>query len=232
MKPHHPLIIASSCFFCSCLFAYEQQIITADERKPFHYQTDQGDISGSAAKTLTCALDKMDVRYIVKFLPWLRAQTKVKQGKASAFFAASQSNTRDEYATLSIPFVKQSWNWYVLKGSNLLPDSLDFKHNAQVTGIFGANASVWAKNNGYNLVVHKLDNLNSMVTLAELKRVDAIFGSSVLFNEYLTTHNKMHLFDIIVESDKSWGIYYSNDYLSRNTGFLEELNSNLKLCTQ
>ncbi|MCL9781248.1 transporter substrate-binding domain-containing protein [Vibrio sp. S4M6] len=226
-------IIQLCTLICSCIsssiLAYEPQILTTEERPPFHYVSD-GVVVGSATQTLTCTLDKIDVPYVIKVMPWLRAQSEVKSGKASAFFSASQSDTRDEYAILSNPFVKQSWNWYVLKGSTLLPSASNFKSTARVAGIFGANASKWLEKNGYNLVDHKLDNLSKLVRLAELKRVDAIFGSSVLFDDFLKKNNKLDLFDVYVESEKSWGIYYSKDYLSKNKGFMDALNTTLASC--
>ena len=98
----------------------DKLLITTQGWEPYTKEVN-GVQSGTAVEALACVLKKMGQPYSIAFIPWIRAQAEVREGRAHAFFPAGRNNERDEYARLSDGIVSVKWVWYLPKDSNLNP---------------------------------------------------------------------------------------------------------------
>jgi polar amino acid transport system substrate-binding protein len=130
----------------------------AHDLPPYSYLNEQQNPAGLAIKPVTCAFTAMQQAYVIDFFPWSRAQFLVKQDKADAFFAASYSAEREQYAKLSDQIAPQQWHWYLLKDNPKNPKSPQFKRTATVGGFSGGNMTDWLHNNNYRVMANPSNN--------------------------------------------------------------------------
>ena len=148
---------------------------TEDRQKVIADET----FKGVAVDRVRCVFKKMDIPLEIQVVPWRRAQRLVQRGLAEGFFAASQKDSRDEYAVKSAVIADQKWNWYLLKTNPLTPQEPSFKEKATVAGFLGANMLQWMQENGYNVTATPTDT-EALLRLLLARRVDAVMANDYL----------------------------------------------------
>lgn len=226
------IVFVLSSIFISAVHGatYTDLHLNTDERPPFEFIGSDGKLEGVAVDVITCALDKLDVNYDIKVVPWSRAQKLVEAGDADGFFAASQSESRDQYARLSTVAVDQYWNWYLSPSIELSPSSPGFKADIKVSSWLGANSLKWLNNNGYNV---KQPSKNNKELIKRLLggRLDGVLSSDIVFERSLRDLGiNLSELKVVKGMFKPMGVYFAKTYLNNNPGFLTSFNQATERC--
>lgn len=209
---------------------YSGEIRLTTQEWPHYQYYQNGVLQGEAVDVVRCVMDKMGWEYDIEVLPWKRAQMYVKNGRADGFFAASRNDSRDKYATISSFTNDQKWNWYLNKDYPLLPTDKEFRAKSVVSANAGSNMMNWLEKNGYRIKAESYTT-EPLVRLLIRKRIDALLGSESVVNNILKEKKiPKSYFRIITNRDKPLGVYFSNMFLVKNPGFLNEFNSYVEGC--
>lgn len=210
--------------------AATELVIATQEWAP--YQTEaSGRQGGIAVDAMRCVLDRLGARYRFVFLPWRRAQEDVRAGRADAFFAASRSAERDEYAVFSVPIAPQVWTWYFPRGASMRPDDPAFKATARIGATAGSNMAAWLARDGY-LVEDDIRSMAQLVAMLRARRVDAVLANALTFAEAMRAIGQSpDTFESRVERSEPLGVYFGRHLLSRRPGVLEAFNRHVPPCT-
>ena len=209
----------------------EKLILITQEWAPYQTNTG-GTMGGIALGVVKCALEKIGIPYSIEFLPWKRAQSVVKAGRAHGFFAASRSDKRDAYARLSVPIAPQKWLWYLKKTSLLDPRDQSFIKNARVTATAGSNMGHWLRSKGYNIKFQP-KSTEQLVRMLQIDRIDAVLANEWVFTGALRALNLPRSeIRMIPNKDKPLGVYFSMVFLTRHPEFLRRFNALVPGCTE
>lgn len=209
--------------------AEDKMVLLCDDRPPFHFINVEGKIDGYAANTVQCTLEKMGQPYEIKIVPWKRAQVETQRGNADSFFAASQNTTRDEYAQISEIIIDQHWSWLMLETSSFDPTSETFKKDARTGSWLGSNSLDWLKSNNYNIQASP-EIAEQLVKQLLSGRIDVAFASDVILNEIVEKMGVQDKVKMVKHAHKPWGVYISNKFLEKHTGFMDKFNAAIKGC--
>ena len=203
------------------------QLATHDQA-PLSYLDDRGVPVGSAVRPVEWALEAMGWKYDIQVVPWNRAQSMVKNGTCDGFFAASQSEDRDLYASASEPIGYQTTNWYLLKGNRLDPRTPDFKEKASVAGYQGSNMLSWLRTQGYKVSGTPPDP-DQLFTMLALGRFDACLANEYNLHDFLAKNrSSKDLFRAVVKDSTPLYVYLSKKFLAAHPRFLAQFNKYLR----
>ena len=186
---------------------------------------------GVAVDRVRCILKKMDTLLEVQVVPWRRAQLLVKRGDADGFFAASQNDSRDEFAVKTKAIADQKWNWYLLKDNPLSPQDQSFKGKASVGGFVGANMLKWMQEQNYNVTAIP-KNTEGLLKLLLARRVDAVMANNYVMQAHLQNYEVEDQVKIYLNIDKPLFVYFSKEFLKSRPIFIEEFNHLIPECSQ
>jgi len=194
-------------------------------------QFEDSNYTGVAVDVVRCVFRKMDVSLEIIVVPWERAQRMVMHGKADGFFAASQKDSRDEFAVMSAIIADQKWQWYLLKENPLDPTRPSFKQQATVGGFLGANMLKWMEEKGYDVRARPV-NTEALLKMLLSKRVDAIMANNYVMEILLKKYGATNRVKTFVSKDKPLGVYFSKNFVSERPTFLEDFNGNISSCKE
>lgn len=187
------------------------------------------EFDGIAIKTVTCALADMNWQLKIRVVPWARAQKLAQSGAVDGFFAASQKDSRDEFAVMSDIIADQKWRWYLLADSPLNPEQDYFKQVAKVGGFAGSNMLAWLTENGYRVIAEPPGTERLLRTLMA-KRVDAILANERVMTEMLIKQNQLDMVKSYLLVDKPLGVYFNKRFVVEHPEFLDTFNHNITDC--
>ncbi len=172
-------------------------------------------------------LENTDIPYKITIVKdYGTAVHVVKVHLADGLFLASQNKERDSIAVFTEPLMINKWSWYMLKDSNVTPNSEAFKLQAGIGSIKDTNTSKWLMSNGYAVKALPVD-AHALVAMLKSHRIDAAFVADAVFEHELSTHELLQ-FKKTVQVEKPFGIYISHDYLSKNPVTLDIINRSIK----
>jgi polar amino acid transport system substrate-binding protein len=204
-------------------------LLTTQEWPPYQSQT-SGAPAGIAVDAVRCIFDRLGMSVEIVFLPWRRAQEDVRNGNAAGFFAASRSEERDQFATLSTPIAPQLWTWFYGPDSGITPDDAGFKAAARVTATFGSNMATWLRDSGYR-VQDEPRTTDQLLQMLERGYVDAVLANSVAFELSLEAAGRpADAFLSRPERDQPLGVYFANRFLAAHPGFLARFDAEVPPC--
>ncbi len=205
--------------------------LATQEWSPYQYTTEDGQIHGLAIDRIRCALGMIKQPYQIAFMEWSKAQLLVRRGDYDGFFLASRNTSRDKYAQISDIVAEQHWVLYSFQdiGKELFA-TMDYKENVSVAATFGSAKWFWLKENGYQVDKYPKDSRRLVDLLLE-RKVSAILETrEVMEEELLRRGIKPDSLSQIELNRKELGVYFGNDFIGRNPGFLERFNKALKSC--
>ena len=223
-----------SCFASS----HEKVILTTHNLYPYgSYPTEDRQkvvadetFKGVAVDRVRCVFKKMDIPLEIQVVPWRRAQLLVQRGLADGFFAASQKDSRDEYAVKSAVIADQKWNWYLLKGNPLSPQDQSFKESATVGGFLGANMLEWMKEHNYNVTTTPKDT-EGLLKMLLAGRVDAVMANNYVMQALLEKHKAEDRVKIYLNMNKPLSVYFSKKFLNSQPMFIDNFNNLIPECS-
>lgn len=193
------------------------------------YQVREGDrLSGSSITALACIFETMNLQYQIRVLPWERAIQEVSDDKADGFFSATSMNRASSFATLSAPLALEKWFWY---SNQPVPLSADGgRAPLRVAGIRGSNEANWLQQQGYR-VDPLVSSTSQLLQLLQRGRIDAFLADQQTLRIELTRqptvlrprHARFQRYTTL-------GVYFSNRYLARHPGFLDQFNQQVFGC--
>ena len=197
---------------------------------PYQYYQD-GRLKGVAIDALNCIMKRLNAPFDIVVRPWLRVQREVANGSLDAFFAASKSDKRDEFAIQSAPFIKQTWEFYLLKDYQH-PLQIEYiKSHANIAARQNSNVLEWLNIHHYKVLVTPL-NVDSLIRTLKSRRVDAIMENSEVFYHHLKLSGEdPDQFVSIKNIDHHLGVYFGKDFVRSNVEFLSEFNANTSYCS-
>lgn len=205
------------------------QLVTHD-LPPYSFINKKGQADGLAMQRVSCALQLLKLPHKIRFVPWARAQMLARKGEADAFFAASQSFERDEYAVLSSVIAPQEWRWYWLKKTTLNPTAADFKSRAHVGSFLGGNMLEWLVKNNYQVTAKPVDN-PQLLKMLLAGRVDAILANNLVMDSLVMQAGADNKVTSVLEQNKPLGVYFTKTFLAKNdTNFLPLFNQAMDIC--
>ena len=206
-------------------------VLTTHDLVPYSYYDHSGMLTGSAVEVVRCVFGKLERPLDIRVVPWKRAQRLVQDHVADGFFAASQNDKRDRYATMSAIIAEQKWVWYHLKRKKIDPNAENFKSTYRVSSFLGANMHKFLEENDYN-VYRNAPPVNSELLLRMLlsERIDVALANDQVMNELVSTFNVGHQLESTALRNKPLGVYFSKRFLLGNKKFLNSFNSHVASC--
>lgn len=194
------------------------------------YQTfEAGEMGGAALDKVKCVLNKMRQPYQLTMTSWSEAQLRVHTGGQHGFFVATQTKERDSYATLSSPISEQKLTWYFGPGVEPNVNELS-KLNLMFSAKFGSSKWFWLKRNGYNVVKQPRD-AKVLLRLLKQREIDIALEDQDVFEQELKQAGlPIDFFQNKLLRIEPMGVYFSNRFLKKYTGFLNKFNANIANC--
>ncbi|WP_239424332.1 transporter substrate-binding domain-containing protein [Vibrio galatheae] len=203
-------------------------LLTTQEWPPYQ-EYKNGEMLGIALDKVKCALSKMGQPYQLTMTSWSDAQLRVHSGAQHGFFVATQTDERDEYATLSAAIAEQNLMWYFGPGVEPKIDELS-KLNLKFSAKFGSNKWFWLKRNGYNVVKQPRD-AKVLLKLLKQREIDIALEDDLVFQSELDEAGlpKDYFQSQLLESEPM-GVYFSDRFLTKYSGFLSAFNAAVSKC--
>jgi len=184
-------------------------------------------VQGGSVDHVKCILDKMQVTYQIRSLPWRRARQDVHASVIDGFFTAVAVDDASDFATFSAPLVLENWYWF-WRTDMVAPPS--WKEAFQIGVILGSQQEAILSNEGYSEFV-TANNIEQLIKLLFSKRVDAVLLDKELFEK---TTKAMHISSRNYQSRffryMPLGVYFGNAFLLHQPDFLTAFNSRISLC--
>jgi len=209
--------------------AAEVPIRFTTENLPPYVRLDQGSVTGTATDVVRCAMAQSGRSYEITILPWARAQALVREGAADAFFPASHSALRDDFAVWSVPIAPQDWTFYLKADSPLDPLAPEFKQNAAVTSYVGANMLEYLRAAGYR-AVQAPTGYENMVSMLLSGRIDAVLANSQVMELSIREAGAQGRLRSVVLRSEPLGVYFAKRFLVGAPGFLDKFNAAIPGC--
>jgi polar amino acid transport system substrate-binding protein len=218
-------------FFVLCLYSqtiyateFNTEILrfVVPDFPPYSYLKN-GQAQGIAIEKVTKVLALAKIKYQIKVVKDYKiALLLMKMGKADGFFLATENTERNNIATFTKPLMVNRWCWYFKADSGLTPLKRRFKRVADIGTILNTNTHKWLKKNKYR-VRGKPDNATALNKMLLADRVDAVFVAEAVF-EMVIPAEQYYLYHKKIEFEKPFGIYISNQYITKNQTIIEQLN--------
>ncbi len=195
--------------------------------KPFTYEQNDT-IRGIGVDRVSIVLTSLDIPFTISLVPnYGRAVEETRRGRSDGFFLATQNSERDSIAHFSNQLFINRWCWFTLKNAELQVSDPTFKSSARIATPINSNTHKWLKHEGYN-VKYPISDLSSAVALLTDGLVDAVFISEEVYKKQLMEQNvSLDLVNFAVESERPFGIYFSNKIIENNPRLLVDINNTI-----
>lgn len=222
------VILGTKAAFAQAVTGPSRLLLTTQDWAPYQ-EFKEARMQGVALDRVKCALSKMGQPYQITMTSWSDAQLRVQSGTQHGFFVATQTEERDEFATLSVPIAQQQLQWYFGPGVEANIDELS-KVNMKFSAKFGSSKWFWLKRNGYHVVKQPRD-AKVLLKLLKEREIDIALEDKLVFEEELNSAAMpLDYFNTQVLETKDMGVYFSNRFLSKYSGFLESFNLAVTKC--
>lgn len=177
---------------------------------------------------LHCIFNQMQREYVVQIMPWRRAYQDVKSNRIDGFFTAIPMRQIDPYAVLSSPLVLENWYWF-WRNDTIAPES--WREGYRLGSILGSQQETWLAEAGYKVETSG-NNLPQLIKLLQSKRIDVILADREHFLQ-ASKELKMeiHHFHSRFFRYVPLGVYFNEQFLNENPGFLVEFNRHINHCS-
>ncbi len=185
-------------------------------------------VQGGSVDHVKCILEKMQLTYEIRSLPWRRARQDVHASVIDGFFTAVAIDDASDFATFSAPLVLENWYWF-WRTDMVAPAS--WKEHFQIGVILGSQQEAILSNEGYSDFV-TANNLEQLVKLLFSKRIDAVLLDKEVFEK---TAEKMHVTHRDYKSRffryMPLGVYFGAPFLGQHPDFLTAFNNRISTCS-
>jgi ABC-type amino acid transport substrate-binding protein len=185
-------------------------------------------VEGGSVDHVKCILDKMQLKYEIRSLPWRRLRQDVHASVIDGFFTAVAIDDASDFATFSAPLVLENWYWF-WRADRVAPTS--WKEHFQIGVILGSQQEAILSKEGYREFV-TANNVQQLERLLLSKRIDAVLLDKEVFE---STAGKMHIASGDYRSRffryMPLGVYFGVPFLQQRPNFLTAFNSRISSCS-
>lgn len=215
-----------------CIRASElPRTVTLATHDLYPYGSYQGNrFTGIAADRVRCALDRLGIQLQLEVMPWARAEAAMFRAQADGFFAASQSEARDQHGVRSVKIADQTWQWFLLADSPWAPDQPHFREQALVTSFVGANMQKYLAANDYRLAEPPVTS-EGLAAMLVSGRIDAALANNQVMRAILDSRYPGVAIKSMVLLDKPLYVYFGHGFAQRHTTFVPAFNDAVAACT-
>lgn len=204
------------------------------EWDPYHIDTGSG-ADGLAVRALACIMTRMNQPFVIRKLPWSRAQLMTRNGQLDGFFSASQNKERDAYATQSLTFLPQTRRLYVLKPKDQTVTArltlADAQKNLTVAARHQSNALKAAREAGLNVILTP-QSAGELMELLKAGRVDGVVENDLVFAREIEAAGLSSEKTInLILGKKDMGVYFGHRFLAEHPRFLTQFNTHVPACS-
>ncbi|MGF1755319.1 transporter substrate-binding domain-containing protein [Vibrio makurazakiensis] len=183
------------------------------------------DFTGFAVDRVFCAFESMEINVQVLVVPWSRAQIMAESDEVDGFFAGSQNNYRDTYASKTDVIAEQKWQWYWLKSNPQNTENLD--PMARIGAFQGSNMSKWLEENGY-AIYSRPTTTEQLLLQLKYQRIDLFIANNLVAEKLIKEHGMVGKLGSSLVKDKPLYLYLTKRSLARNPNLMNNFNSALK----
>lgn len=185
-------------------------------------------VQGGSVDHVKCILEKMQVKYQIRSLPWRRARQDVHSSVIDGFFTAVAIDDASDFATFSAPLVLENWYWF-WRTDMVAPTS--WKEHFQIGVILGSQQEAILSNEGYSEFV-TANNIEQLIKLLFSKRIDAVLLDKEVFER---TADSMNISNRDYKSRffryMPLGVYFGAPFLIEQPDFLTAFNNRISSCS-
>ncbi|WP_163833685.1 type 2 periplasmic-binding domain-containing protein [Spartinivicinus ruber] len=195
---------------------------------PYQVKVDEV-LTGEAIESIKCVFNTLDKNYNIKLMPWNRAIKEVETEVAHGYFAVAEDNNVNLFAKLSAPLVLEKWAWFFK--NDLHPKKQQNSFKQAIIGVKSdSNEANWLSDRGYKIAT-KARSLALLVHQLEQGRIEVVLTNSQAFNRELIKQGVENNYTSIFTKFTPLGVYFSNNFLSKNPLFLHRFNQAVGPCT-
>jgi polar amino acid transport system substrate-binding protein len=224
-----PLIILLLCSAAlvksQTLFADDKLVLAVPIFPPYAYIDEQQTLSGSGVEKVKQVLDAMGTNYVFKVVANHGvALDLMERGLVDGFFLATQNPARDKVGQMSAPVMYNTWSWFYLANSALIPSSPEFQAKAKIGTRLNTNTYHWLLKNKYLIASHT-NEASTLIHMLLNRRLDAVFLSAdVFWYAYAEQGLDANLLEYEVQASLPFVCYFAKVYLTQYPGFMEKFN--------
>lgn len=182
-----------------------------------------GLLAGSSMDVLTCVFAAQDRNFEVREVPGRRAQFDVKSNTADGFFPSVHDVAFESTASLSAPIGLEKWYWVAATPTRLFADNFPF--GQRIGAVIGSSQMTWLANQGIP-IAEQVRAEGQLQALLANRRIDSYVANVTQPATLLPDQNVAMRFAHYAPL----GVYFSNQFLERNLGFLDQFNRTLHRC--
>jgi len=204
--------------------------LVVPEFRPFTYMNQSGLAAGTGVDSVKRILQSLEIPFSLRVVPnYGRALAELKEGRADAFFLATENAERNAHATLSSPIVINHWSWFTLT-KGLSPGAQVFREEASVGTILNTNTHKWLESEAYRVSIAATEPVR-LIELLILGRIDAIFLAENVFYGAYTKIAAAPDVTQTIEKSLPMGVYISKSYQTQHPDFMTRFNAKIQETT-
>lgn len=191
------------------------------------YQSfDNGELHGTVVDTVKCIFENMDMDYRIQLSPWKRASQSLKTGGVDGFFSSTYNSELSGNATLTHPLVLEKWYW-VYSGDTVNFDKLGVVH--------GSAQDAWLSGQTMYTPIIRAKDSAQLINLLLKNRIEVIAIDLNAFNSEIASGSypmdRVSLLNSQFLKFSALGIYFNNEFVNENEGFMARFNSYIPVCS-
>lgn len=178
--------------FASSLNHAQNLEVVFSDYKPYSWKDEVGESHGLEVEIVKQILQEhLDIKVTFKVLPWARAQKRVKDGISDAFVAvptlkrlAYTKSSKQAITSWGVSIFTYSKSPGIEKLRNIktLQQLKPFKLGSMI-------GNGWVEENLAGMQIKWVANMDQLVTMLALKRIDALVDSPIVINFYAKKNN-------------------------------------------
>lgn len=195
---------------------------------PYQEMVD-GALDGTSMRALSCVMARLNQRYEVDLVPWLRAREQVRNGTAQGLFSVTPDFDDVGNGRLSLPLALERWVWVTLTG--VKPTRFALEKDQRVAAVLGSNQLKWLEEKKAN-VSGAARSAVQLLRMLAANRVDAVLvDEAELHIAWKKAAVDPATLVVSFERYAPLGVYFSNSFLDGHPGFLDRFNREIAHCT-
>lgn len=195
---------------------------------PYQEMVD-GALDGTSMRALSCVMTRLNQRYEVDLVPWLRAREQVRNGTAQGLFSVAPDFDGSGNGRLSLPLALERWVWVTLAG--VKPTRFALEKDHRVGAVLGSNQLKWLQEKDAN-ISGAARSAVQLLRMLSANRVDAVLlDEAELHIAWKEAGVDPATLIVSFERYAPLGVYFSNNFLNVNPGFLDRFNREIAPCT-
>lgn len=198
------------------------------EFSPYVYIQD-GQVYGDSIEKIKCTLAQLNKPYKITVRNWFSGYLRLINEKQDGFFIVQESSDLSPYGEISSPMTNQTLTWFYGKDKNYKINHTT-KSQLKFAAVYGSQEWFELKRNGYNLI-KKPRNIQDLISLLKNKEANVVVADEIAFKSAVKASGEFEdYFNSTLFKKIKLGVYFSNEFLTKEPDFLPDFNIALGAC--